>query len=99
MNRPSGSLKRPAETPMDGPSTSKRKVLESIDEPLQVVSNDLDNETHGRMDRKVLETVRDYAFIPSFLLATIVSASEGRLDPKYCSFSTLSSRHKSRGIT
>jgi hypothetical protein len=83
MNRPSGSLERPAETPMDGPSTSKCKVLESINEPLQVMSNDLDDKTHERMDRKVLVTVRDYAFSPFSLLAAIVSESEGQLDPKY----------------
>jgi hypothetical protein len=48
--------------------------------------NELDDETHARLDKEVLETA-DYEpsnLLPaSFLLATIVSNSIGRLDPKY----------------
>ena len=56
---------------------------------LEVVPDDLDDATHARMDQAVLEVADDDPVILSrareaaFLLATIVSTSEGRLDPKY----------------
>jgi hypothetical protein len=61
---------------------SRRK----LDTSLRSVPNDLDDATHARMDDLVLETAEDEPSnltLAAFLLATIVSTSEGRLDSKY----------------
>ena len=53
---------------------------------LELVADDLDGATHARLDAAVLETADyDPSTLPlaSFLLATIVSTSDGRLDSRY----------------
>lgn len=58
--------------------------------PLKFVNDVLDNETHARLDRDVVQRAHrledplrlsDYVL----LLAYIVSESDGRIDPKYTS--------------
>jgi hypothetical protein len=49
---------------------------------LEVIPDTFDNANHDRMDEAVKDTV-DELFSPTFLLATIVSTSDGILDPKY----------------
>jgi len=57
--------------------------------PLEAVTNDLDDDTHARLDEAVTACgVSRYdpsnpPFASLFLLSTIVSTSEGLLDPKY----------------
>lgn len=53
---------------------------------LESVPDDLDDTTHARLDEAVFRVADDEPSIPSlaaFLLATIVSTSEGKLDPQY----------------
>ena len=66
-----------------GQPSSRRQKLEMS---LELVADDLDGATHARLDAAVLETADyDPSTLPlaSFLLATIVSTSDGRLDSRY----------------
>ena len=69
---------------MDGSPAIKRAL-----ETLEREPDGLDDATHARLDKAVLDTTGDYPFFPLYpfflhsLLATIVSTSEGMLDPKY----------------
>ena len=67
------------EPTMDGPHAIKC----SLETTLERESDGVDNATHARLDKAVLDTTGDYAFSPPFLLATIVSTSKGMLDLKY----------------
>ena len=50
---------------------------------LEPVPDDIDDAAHARMDDAVLKIFEDATWNPFTLLATIVSTSEGNLDPKY----------------
>jgi hypothetical protein len=81
MNR--HSLKRPSsQTAFGVPAANRRK----LDMPLETVLNDLDGATHTRQDKNVLETFEEEPHtisLAAFLLATIISTSEGILDSRY----------------
>jgi len=84
MNQPSGSRKRSVSQTMhteESPAT--KRILTA---PLEHVEDDIDDQDHARMDKQVLENADEEPVNLSratFLLATIVSTSDGRLDPKY----------------
>ena|ERR1700722_14483180 len=50
---------------------------------LEPVPDDIDDAAHARMDDGVFKFFEDVPFHPITLLATIMSTSEGNLDPKY----------------
>ena len=54
-----------------------------MDTPLEFVSDNLDADAHARMDQAVLQCFQDEPYSPMTLLATIVSTSEGLLNPEY----------------
>ena len=80
----SGSpLKRQSTEPSAGQPSSRRQKLEMS---LELVADDLDDATHDRLDAAVLETADEdpsTLLLATFLLATIVSTSEGLLDSRY----------------
>jgi len=64
-------------------SPATKRILTA---PLEHVEDDIDDQDHARMDKQVLENADEEPVNLSratFLLATIVSTSDGRLDPKY----------------
>jgi hypothetical protein len=70
------------------PLVDQAKFQAKDDEPasLVMVPNDMDDRTHARLDKLVLKTANEEPSgrsLAAFLLGTIVSTSEGRLDPKY----------------
>jgi hypothetical protein len=84
MNQSSGRpLKRTSsqtELSVDEPSATRRKMT------LEVVPNLLTDATHARLDGEVIRVTEDppwCSILPIMLLATIVSTSEGLLNPKY----------------
>jgi hypothetical protein len=81
MNQSSGShLKRSSsqtEHLVDEPSATRRKMI------LDVAVNVLPDATHALMDAEVIEVTQESPGSSVLLLATIVSTSEGLLNPKY----------------
>jgi len=76
-------LKRQSTEPSVGQPSSRRQKLEMS---LELVVDDLDGATHARLDAAVLETADEdpsTLSLASFLLVTIVSTSDGRLDSRY----------------
>ena len=67
----------------DSELTEYPATRRKLDMALGTVPNYLDDATHRRMDASALETCGEESFSPIFLLATIVSTSEGLLDAKY----------------
>src|SRR5277367_4582308 len=65
------------DSPIDAPSTKRTQIT------LETVPDHLDDAAHARMDDAVFEIFEDEPPYPFTLLATIVSTSEGNLDPKY----------------
>jgi hypothetical protein len=54
--------------------------------PLETALDDLGDDAHKSQDKEVLKTATDEPFsltVATFLLATIVSVSNGLLNPKY----------------
>jgi hypothetical protein len=84
MDESSDSLKRSSsevEPSIHEPSAKRAQVV-----TLQVVPDDLSDATHAIMDEAVLDVVEEQPVNlgrATFLLATIVSSSQGRLDAKY----------------
>ena len=62
---------------MDEPSATRRKMI------LDVAVNVLPDATHALMDAEVIEVTQESPGSSVLLLATIVSTSEGLLNPKY----------------
>ena len=65
---------------MDEPSATRRKMT------LEVVPNFLTDATHALMDAEVVRATPDSpwgSMLAAWLLVTIVSTSEGLLNPKY----------------
>lgn len=75
------SLKRRNPEPPEGQPSSSRQKLD-MSEPLDIVADHLDDAAHARMNKDVIDALKDLPFHSTILLATIVSTSEG-LDPVY----------------
>jgi hypothetical protein len=83
MDESSVGLKRSSsemEPPIHEPPTKRTQVM-----TLEVVQDDFDDATHASMDDAVLNVVEEPVNLSraTFLLATIVWSSHGRLDAKY----------------
>ena len=65
------------DSPIDAPSAKRTQTT------LETVPDDLNDATHARMDDAVFKFFEDEPYTATTLLATIVSTSEGNLDPKY----------------
>src|SRR5277367_6836961 len=65
------------DSPIDAPSAKRTQTT------LETVPDDLNDAAHARMDDAVFKFFEDEPYTATTLLATIVSTSEGNLDPKY----------------
>ena len=69
----------PTETTMDHPSRQKRP----LEMTLEHAADDLDSDTHDRLNQSVLGEIEGETPPQSYLLTIIVSTSEGKLDSTY----------------